>query len=241
MFNKTKYTNWYWQIIDRAKKRTLEGYGERHHIIPRSLGGDDSSENLVKLSAREHYLVHWLLIYMTHGYEKHKMQFAFWQMCQMSSNQERVIKSRIYEIAKLHMSEASGIRSPETKQKMSDWQKGKKLSEKHKQKISEKMKGKKFSDSRNKKISNSHKGKLKTEEHRKNLSLARKGKLCSKRGPLDLEWKEKISKANSKKIIINSIEYPSLSLAAKQLGFSVAVVSYRIKSKSFPTWVSGTL
>jgi len=34
--------------------------GERHHIIPKSLGGDNSSSNLVTLSHRDHTLAHYI-------------------------------------------------------------------------------------------------------------------------------------------------------------------------------------
>ena len=47
-------------IIERAKTRKLEGYKERHHIIPRCLGGTDDNENLVDLTAREHFIIHLL-------------------------------------------------------------------------------------------------------------------------------------------------------------------------------------
>lgn len=36
-------------------------YCESHHIIPKSEGGDNSAENLVNLTAREHYIAHLLL------------------------------------------------------------------------------------------------------------------------------------------------------------------------------------
>jgi hypothetical protein len=52
----------YNNIINRAKNRTLEGYTELHHIIPRCLNGDDMVENLVELTAREHLLCHLLLV-----------------------------------------------------------------------------------------------------------------------------------------------------------------------------------
>ena len=55
------YQKIYDQIIDRARERELNGYRERHHILPRCMGGDDSPENLVELTAREHFLCHWLL------------------------------------------------------------------------------------------------------------------------------------------------------------------------------------
>ena len=49
-------------IISRAQRRVLTGYFEIHHIIPRSLGGTDDASNLVNLTAREHYVVHQLLV-----------------------------------------------------------------------------------------------------------------------------------------------------------------------------------
>ena len=44
----------YNNLIERGKNRNLEGYCERHHIIPRCMEGNNDSENLVKLTAREH-------------------------------------------------------------------------------------------------------------------------------------------------------------------------------------------
>jgi ssDNA-binding Zn-finger/Zn-ribbon topoisomerase 1 len=40
--------------------RELE-YSENHHIIPRSLGGKDTPDNLVSLTPREHFIAHFLL------------------------------------------------------------------------------------------------------------------------------------------------------------------------------------
>ena len=57
LFTANKYTRWYYDIIDRAKTRILSAnnYYEKHHIIPKSLGGSNSADNLVNLSAREHF------------------------------------------------------------------------------------------------------------------------------------------------------------------------------------------
>jgi hypothetical protein len=51
-------------IIDRAKTRVLpkEVYTERHHIIPRCMNGSDDKSNLVDLTAKEHFIVHKLLV-----------------------------------------------------------------------------------------------------------------------------------------------------------------------------------
>lgn len=55
------YQKIYNQIIEKAKNRELEGYFEKHHIIPKCMGGSDEDGNLVKLTAREHFLCHILL------------------------------------------------------------------------------------------------------------------------------------------------------------------------------------
>ena len=52
----------YEKIVSRARSRILEGYKEKHHIIPRCLGGDNSDNNLVNLTPEEHFLVHLLLV-----------------------------------------------------------------------------------------------------------------------------------------------------------------------------------
>lgn len=52
----------YDRLIAGAKARSTVGaYFELHHIVPRSLGGTDSPENVVALTAREHFVAHWLL------------------------------------------------------------------------------------------------------------------------------------------------------------------------------------
>lgn len=76
MYLQNKYTRWYFNIINTAKSRTIEGYKERHHIIPRSFGGSNKKENLVDLTAREHYICHLLLTCMTEGDYKAKMFLA---------------------------------------------------------------------------------------------------------------------------------------------------------------------
>lgn len=64
MFNKTKYTKWYFSLIENARKRKILQDYETHHIIPRSMGGSNEIDNLVKLSYREHFISHLLLTKM---------------------------------------------------------------------------------------------------------------------------------------------------------------------------------
>jgi hypothetical protein len=56
------YKHIYENLISRAKCRSINSYVESHHIIPRCMGGDDSTLNLVNLTPEEHYLAHQLLI-----------------------------------------------------------------------------------------------------------------------------------------------------------------------------------
>lgn len=107
LFINNKYTKWYNRIIESAKSRALpqEIYTENHHIIPKSLGGSDQN-NLVKLTAREHYICHRLLIKMTIGDNKKRMYHAFSMMLANNPNQQRDYKvtSRVYEDLKINLS-----------------------------------------------------------------------------------------------------------------------------------------
>jgi hypothetical protein len=98
-----KYTRWYNQIIANAQNRIAEGYTERHHIHPRSLGGADTADNLVNLTAREHFVCHWLLTKMTKGEDRYKMINALRMMRAEKEGQQRyttAITSRVYETIK---------------------------------------------------------------------------------------------------------------------------------------------
>lgn len=72
------YEKIYSQITERAKTRHLEGYKEKHHIVPKCLGGSNDKENIVELTAREHFLCHRLLVEI-HSKET-KLWYALWLM-----------------------------------------------------------------------------------------------------------------------------------------------------------------
>ena len=115
-----KYTHWYNQIVDRAQTRITEEYTETHHIQPRSLGGLDTPDNLVKLTAREHFICHWLLVKMTTGEDHYKMLNALRMMKAEKHGQQRYetkITGRVYEsikkeYAKLQSEKVRGENNP---------------------------------------------------------------------------------------------------------------------------------
>jgi hypothetical protein len=56
----------YDSLVAAARANPPQGYTEKHHIVPRCLGGGDAPENIVRLSARQHFVAH-LLLAKIHG------------------------------------------------------------------------------------------------------------------------------------------------------------------------------
>jgi hypothetical protein len=193
-----KYERWYSAITNRAKTRTLDGYKERHHVIPHSLGGSDDSNNLVDLTAREHFICHWLLTKMHTGEARGKMINALYMMRGQSTHQKRYeskITGRIYENLREEYSQyiskmnKGRIQPPEEKARQQAAQIGRKrdpFSEEWKENLSKNHKSKKgydckLSEETRKKISEKLKGSKQSEE----AKLRRKGtNLGSKRARL---------------------------------------------------------
>lgn len=143
LFITNKYTTWYYSIINTAKNRTKDGYTERHHIIPKSLGGTNAKDNLVHLTAREHFICHRLLTKMTTGEHKMKMVHAVWNMVRSSKTQQRYkINSKVYEFLKQQKSQAMMGENNPMYGKL-PWHAGKVMSDEYKQQASERNLGEK--------------------------------------------------------------------------------------------------
>ena len=77
----------YNNLINRAKNRDLDGYKERHHIIPKCLNGTDDKSNLVDLTPEEHFVAHQLLVKIYP--DNRKLISALSKMCSSSSKNKR--------------------------------------------------------------------------------------------------------------------------------------------------------
>ena len=170
-FLKNKYTKWYFNIVSAAQNRDISGYIEKHHIIPKSLGGNNKKENLVNLSGREHFICHWLLTKMVSDTkQKYQMWNAFSCMLYRERpGQDRYrVNSKTFECIKKSGSTIKSkmwsgkgnpmykkIHSTESREKMSVAATGRIKSEEHK-----------------KNLSDSTKGKLKSESHKEKLKAA---------------------------------------------------------------------
>lgn len=102
MFIQNKYYKWYYSIVNHALSREISNdiYTEKHHIIPKSLGGSNKKENLVALFAREHFICHLCLAKFTSGIAKRKMSFACRMLLARHKQKGVRITSRMYEIVK---------------------------------------------------------------------------------------------------------------------------------------------
>ena len=196
-----KYSKTYFAITSNAKQRTTEGYTELHHIIPQSMGGSNDKENLVELTAREHFICHWLLVKMTEGDDRSKMLYALKGMKAENKHQQRYhtkITARVYETYRIeHSINHSKVMKAKN---LVPWNKGGvEITDEHRenlqnaarnrkidpvkqalgqQKRIEKIKGQKRTDDTRKKMSDAHTGKIKgpqSEEHKLAISLAGKG------------------------------------------------------------------
>jgi hypothetical protein len=72
-------------------------YKENHHIIPYCMGGEDTDENKVFLTAREHFIAHLLL---WKHYRTSSLAHALFSMVRKDKNQKREFNSRQYELAR---------------------------------------------------------------------------------------------------------------------------------------------
>jgi hypothetical protein len=153
IFNDSKYTRWYYVIINArlANPVTESSYSESHHIIPESFyiertregpagwleGDPESPDNKASLTGREHGLCHWLLTKMTDGVALIKCQQAFDMMGIGASHQGREMSRltcRAYERNRIEISlirsdrmkVSNPMNDPAARAKVGDSKRGKK-------------------------------------------------------------------------------------------------------------------
>ena len=138
------YQRLYNSIVRRGQNRILEGYSEKHHIIPRCIGGTDEATNLVSLTPEEHYLCHLLLVKI----HPNNIRLVKAAMFMVSSNNNVKRNNKAYGWLKRQYSEyMSGPNNPSTL--YGTWNKGitgykvkVNFSEEFKKQTSERMKTK---------------------------------------------------------------------------------------------------
>lgn len=228
-----------------TKKRKGDGFN-RHHILPKCLGGDDNSDNIVLLTFKEHIVAHHLLHMMYPN--SNELTYAFLRMIQSShsdrrENRYRIDSSgnpipfrmslkeldtlRIQSIKFLSDSNKGRHHTEETKEKLRKAHLGKKASEETRNLLSRVRTGHTLSNESRKKLSDSRKGIVFSTEHRNNISRSRSGIKLSP------EAIQKISGGNSftaKEIIgPNGETYKTVIDCCNALGISRNTFISRLK------------
>ena len=172
----SKYTRWYDDITSRGKHRSKMPGMETHHIIPECVGGLDIDDNKTNITAREHFICHWLLTKIYYGKERHQLLKALWMMKATNKNQKRYhtkITSRVYaalktEYAMLQSIKVSGPGNP--------------------------MYGKNWTAEQKQAHSNKITGRKQSLKEKQNQVIAMTGR---KRKEFSDEWKANLSKAGA--------------------------------------------
>lgn len=202
----------YNKIIERSKDRKLTGYKESHHIIPKCMNGSNDIENLVELTAREHYICHKLLHKMYP--ENDKLLYAYHRI---SMSKQQFISSKEYEYLRIehanrisnHKKDLVGFHTPEGLKRISESSRkrnsgenhpmyGRKHTKKSKEMMSENSKGRLHSDETKKTLSKKLKGLKRSEETKRKISMANKGEnnsMFGKTWKFSDETKKKMSES----------------------------------------------
>jgi hypothetical protein len=149
------YLNRYLRFIDALKNQSIDGYSEKHHIIPRSMGGGDELSNIIVLTLRQHYIAHWML-WKTYG---GKMAVAFDYMNGIKKYGYR-LTGRTIKLLSEDVSKRRSERpvSDATKEKQRQAKLGRKLSPEHIEKVRLASTGRFVSEDTKRKVSEAKKG-----------------------------------------------------------------------------------
>lgn len=121
----------YGRLIERGRNRVLDGYRERHHIVPKCLGGGNDKSNLVDLTPEEHFIAHLLLAKLN---PRHWGLLSAVYVMAKERRPFRRSRNKAYGWVRRRMSEVK--RPPEIGQKISLARLGMKFTPEHRKNIS---------------------------------------------------------------------------------------------------------
>lgn len=229
-----KYEEFIQNILNtRGRFSCGEEYCERHHIIPKCIGGTNEEENLIDLFAQEHYEAHKLLA--LENPNERGLQIAWLNMSRVKNSlHNRKIEVSVEEYENIRKACSFALRgkgNPMYGVHMCGEKAGrynKPFSDESKKKISEHhadvngennpMYGKHHTEETKAKISSINKGRKLTEEQLKRHSESMKGKFVGNKNPM-----AKVTyQYTLDKILVK--EYGSAVEASKETGFGVSTI-----------------
>lgn len=162
MIQSQHHYNRYQRFIGSLRGQSVDGYGEVHHIVPRSLGGSDDADNLIRLTARQHYIAHWMLARALGG----SAARAFFMMSNFGKYGQ--VNSTTYQIARKEYADRVSeqlkacpnvpVFTDAHREKLRQAKIGRRLSEETKRRVGEAQRGRKLSEETRRRISEAKKG-----------------------------------------------------------------------------------
>lgn len=169
VFKQNKYLKWYENLVN--SNIITSDYYENHHVIPKSIIKNDFT---VKLTARQHYIAHLLLIKCIQDVYKKKMLYALTAM-KIKTIKHIKFNSRLFEKYKKEanisrsMNLTGIIRSEETRAKIKEKRKFQITTEETRMKMSLQRKGKKRLPESVEKTRQAHIGMKRSEETKQKM------------------------------------------------------------------------
>lgn len=171
--HRCKYLRLYIRLIKRCQSMTVEelsGYTEKHHILPKCLGGDNKKANLVIMPIRYHIITHFVILEVYPD----NIDLAYAVTIFINGGKNYQNKKRIEIINKSFSTRTIALVREKAMIPLK--------SEENKKRISEFMKGRKFSEETKKKLSDGKIGELnpqfgipKDEEFKEIMSIKMRG------------------------------------------------------------------
>lgn len=202
------YSRIYNELVIKCKNRDqLVGiYYEKHHIIPKCMSGKDDADNLVYMTAKEHFISH-LLLHKIYPNNPYLMNAVLMMKVESTKFHDRKLNSRMFDFIKNKLYN-SDIEIPwkckghsdESKKKMSAIRK-QYLQDHPEEKERMRLMALNRTPEHKEKIRQGSLGKKRTDEQRKNISEAHKGVQAGGKNP------------NARRVSVFGKEFPSVSEA----------------------------
>lgn len=185
------YARIYEALISKRRGDAASGYVERHHVVPRCLGGPNTKGNIVTLTAREHFVAHWLLAKIHGG--------RMWAALMSMSARKRYANGRLYSAARANWAAqlvgnrfGCGLtKSPETRAKIADAQRGaknhrfgKRLTPEHAYAAGSALRGKTLTPEHRERIGAAQQGRKPSAETRQRMSEAARARAMRLPNPM---------------------------------------------------------
>lgn len=225
-YNRIWYYNTYNNLINKSlhrglDKTRLDYYTERHHILPKCMGGKDEESNYVLLTAKEHIIAHMLLqrCYPDNAKLACAVDYMFRVAEALGKNIKISVSTAAYYRELWH--EKRKLIASNIGKNISKSTKGKKRGPMSKEGYEKWKKHIKYG------VENRTFGTSASDEARKKQSLAKLGKST---GPRDEKFKTTISNRNSGHPQGKEIEgpdgtiYPTLASCARENNITVGIL-----------------